>query len=241
MLIELIPTAYHVTPDKVINRLVVVFDILRSTTCMVTALTSGAKALYPAMNELEALELKASLSPKAVLLAGEEKGHKIPGFDLGNSPLEFATPQIKGKHIVMATTNGTVAIRRAAAAQQLLIGSFLNMTLLCDYILEQGLDITLVCAGTQGEFSLEDTLAAGMVINWLHRRVGNLVYPDLGLTAETLYRYYQDSLVLGISSSVNGRQLKDRQQCQDLRYSAHVNAMPILPIYQAGVISINKR
>lgn len=241
MIIEVIPTAQHITPEKVANGLVVVFDILRSTTCMVTALANGAKALYPAMNQQEALELKANLPFTGVLLAGEEKGLKIPGFDLGNSPQEFVTTKIKGKHIIMATTNGTLAIRRASSAQQLIIGSFLNMTVLCDYVLAQDSDLTLVCAGTQGKFCLEDTLAAGMLISWLRRRVSNLIYSDLALTAESLYRCYQDSLLLGISASENGRQLKDRQQCQDLRNSVHVNAIPILPMCHSGVITVNKR
>lgn len=240
MFIDVIPTAQHVNKEKVENKLVIVFDILRSTTCMVTALNSGAKAIYPALNRQEALQLQKALKPAGVLLAGEEQGEIIPGFDLGNSPQEFEHKRVKGKSIIMATTNGTVAIRRAAAAKEVVIGSFLNISLICDYLLQQNLDTVLVCSGTQGRFSLEDILAAGMVINWLRRRQSSLKYLDLATAAEGLYRSYQDNLLLGVSTSENGRNLKDRHQCQDLRYSVHVNAMDILPVLEQDRVILKK-
>ncbi len=117
----------------------IVFDVLRATSSMVTALANGAEALQPVSEIHEALELR-SKNPQ-LLLAGERDGLRIRGelsggvdFDLGNSPREFTRERIAGKRIAMSTTNGTRALRASLGAKQVLIGSFLNLSATVQFI-----------------------------------------------------------------------------------------------------------
>src|SRR5437867_5092825 len=145
----------------------VVLDILRATTSMMTALANGAEAIIPAGEIPEALAIKEE-KPE-VLLAGERNGLRILAdqtggidFDFGNSPREFVAEKVRGKTIVMTTTNGTRALRACAHAETVLIGSFLNLRAIVNWIRrELPPHLILVCSGTHSQATLADTLAAG--------------------------------------------------------------------------------
>src|SRR5437868_11481713 len=147
----------------------VVFDILRATTSMISALANGAEAIIPVAEISEALELRREHPD--YLLAGERDGVRIRSpltggidFDLGNSPREFTSERVQGRTIVMTTTNGTRALRACAGAKAVLIGSFLNLRATYVWIQEQRpSNLIIVCSGTFNEPALEDILAAGAI------------------------------------------------------------------------------
>src|SRR5438034_6231342 len=142
----------------------VVLDILRATTSMITALANGAEAIIPVGEIAEALAIKQQ-RPE-VLLAGERNGLRIRGdltggndFDFGNSPREFLPEKVRGKTIVMTTTNGTRALRACTRAEPVLIGSFLNLRATVNWLRrELPLHLILICSGTHNQAALEDTL-----------------------------------------------------------------------------------
>jgi 2-phosphosulfolactate phosphatase len=154
----------------------VVFDVLRATSTIVTALHNGAKAVIPVAEISEALALRQK--QPGVLLGGERDGVKIRAgqtgggdFDLGNSPREYTPEKVRGKTIVSTTTNGTRALRACAGAQTVLAASFLNLTATAQFIRRlQPAQILLVCAGTRKNMADEDVLAAGalgeMLVRW---------------------------------------------------------------------------
>src|SRR5215471_8182101 len=132
---------------------VVVFDVLRATSSMITGLGAGALEIFPVNSIEEARERK--LKEPELLLAGERGGLPPDGFDLGNSPDEFE--RTSGRRVVMTTTNGTAAIQRMLPAAELLIGALLNLDVIADYLFrKQPEQLLLVCAGTEEDFSLED-------------------------------------------------------------------------------------
>jgi 2-phosphosulfolactate phosphatase len=142
----------------------VVFDVLRATSTIATALHNGAKAVIPVAEISEALELKKSRPD--VLLGGERNGVRISSggidFDLGNSPREYTPTKVRGKTIVSTTTNGTRALRACAGAKMILAASFLNLGATAEFLRRNKIGIILiVCAGTGKNAALEDTLAAG--------------------------------------------------------------------------------
>lgn len=145
----------------------VVFDVLRATSTMVTALAHGAVGIQPVAEISEALACRQQ-APE-VLLAGERGGLRIGAaltggveFDLGNSPREFSAQRVAGRLIVMTTTNGTRAWRACGHAAEVLIGSFLNLRVTAHHLTAGRRErICLVCAGTGETAALEDTLAAG--------------------------------------------------------------------------------
>jgi 2-phosphosulfolactate phosphatase len=132
----------------------IVLDIFRATTSIVTSLANGCSSMIPVLSIDEAHAVAANMG--SVLFAGERQSIKIDGFDFGNSPLEFSRAKVQGQTIIMTTTNGTAAIKSTEGAYRTLIGSFVNAQAACVQAKQYGKDILIVCAGTDGLFSLED-------------------------------------------------------------------------------------
>src|SRR6266436_142793 len=191
----------------------VVFDILRASTTMITALANGAEAIIPVAEISEALALK-QLRPE-VLLAGERQGLRIrkdltggTEFDLGNSPREYTAEKVQGKTIVMTTTNGTRALRACAGAKTVLIGSFLNLRANYNWLQEQRpANLILVCSGTYDEPALEDILAAGAICERIWPFYAGGHTSDSAEVARRLYPLLQFDLLGAMKHSRNGRRL----------------------------------
>jgi 2-phosphosulfolactate phosphatase len=191
----------------------VVFDILRATSSMITALANGAEAVIPVAEISEALALRRRRPD--VLLAGERQGVRIRGeltggidFDLGNSPREFTPAKVRGKTIVSTTTNGTRALRACAGAKNTLIGSFFNLRATCQWLLEnRPHELILVCSGTHEEPAMEDLLAAGAVCErvWPHYAGGHI--SDAAEIARRIYPLLQSDLLTAMNFARNGRHL----------------------------------
>jgi 2-phosphosulfolactate phosphatase len=191
----------------------VVLDILRATTSMMTALANGAEAINPAGEIPEALAIKEE-RPE-VLLAGERNGLRIRAdqtggidFDFGNSPREFLPEKVRGKTIVMTTTNGTRALRACAHAETVLIGSFLNLRAIVNWIRrELPPHLILVCSGTHRQAALEDTLAAGALCERLWPYYASGQVADSAEIARRIYPLLQSDLVGAMKHSRNGQRL----------------------------------
>ena len=199
----------------------VVFDILRATTSMVTALSSGAKEIIPVTEIAEALALRKE-RPE-VLLAGERDGVRIRArltgsidFDLGNSPREFTPEAVAGRTLVMSTTNGTRALRACAGAKATLVASFLNLRATTNWLREKlPSSLLLVCSGTHEEPALEDILAAGALCErlWPHYAGGHV--SDSAELARRVYPLMQSNLLESMKSARNGRRLFAHPELRD--------------------------
>lgn len=192
----------------------VVFDVLRATSSMVTALTHGARAIHPAADIQEALRLKERM-PDA-LLAGERNGLRIPArmtggeeFDLGNSPREFTRNRVLGRPIIMTTTNGTRALRACQPAREVLVASLLNLDAVATVLLRSlpG-EVLIVCAGTVAQASFEDTVVAGALCDLLWSHYGDDEVADSAQVARELYRHHADHLPAAVATHArNARRL----------------------------------
>lgn len=199
----------------------VVFDILRATTSMVTALAAGAEAVIPVANIPEALAIRDERPD--VLLAGERNGLRIRAeqtgsidFDLGNSPRDFTADRVQGRTIVMTTTNGTRALRACENARAILISSFLNLRATIQWLRERNPEhVILVCGGTYEEPALEDTLAAGAVCErlWPQYAAGHV--SDSAEMARRLYPLFQANLLDAMKHARNGRRLLAHPELKD--------------------------
>lgn len=154
----------HCIPDDLRNEdiagcQVVVVDVLRATTTITTALVNGACGILP-VPEISAAVSDAKQSPLRPLLGGERDAKKIAGFDLGNSPLEYTRERIGDHYITLSTSHGTKAILRSIAAHAVFIGCFRNLTSVSRLVSQSPLPLHIVCAGTDGRPSIEDTLCA---------------------------------------------------------------------------------
>ncbi len=165
--IEVFLSAREVQPAELEERTVAVLDVIRATTVMVEALANGARAVIPVGSAEEAIKLAQGLGRDEALLCGERRGLKIEGFDLGNSPAEFTRTVVEGKRLIMSTTNGTQAFLAAEGAERTVVASLLNLSAAARAVAEVE-DLAVVCAGKEGRLSLDDAVAAGLLL----RRLG---------------------------------------------------------------------
>ncbi len=164
--LAVIATAAEIDPERMARASsVVVVDILRATTTILAALAAGAKRIIPLSTVEEARKVATTLSQRgeSLLLAGERGGKPLEGFDLGNSPQDFLPERVKGKTIVFTTTNGTLALKRSSAAQELIAGAFGNANAVWNRLRQRGGDAIVGCAGQEGTRACEDLLFAGWV------------------------------------------------------------------------------
>ena len=147
---------------KLAGRTVAVIDVLRATSTLIEALAHGARAVIPVDTVERAVRTAAEIGKGDVLLSGERGSLPIEGFHFGNSPAEFTEERVSGKTLVMTTTNGTAALLAAASAKRCVIAAFLNADAVAS-ALGDGDDATLICAGKEGRFALEDAVCAGLI------------------------------------------------------------------------------
>src|SRR6201986_256987 len=151
----------------------VIIDIFRATSSICYGIDNGAEAIIPVAEVEECIAYRDKES--SFLLAAERNGEVVAGFDFGNSPFSYAKEKVAGKTVVLTTTNGTQALHLSRGAKRVLVGSFLNLTALCNWLKEQQQPVLLVCSGWKNNFNLEDTLFAGAVAGQLK---GNYILDD---------------------------------------------------------------
>ena len=224
--VMLTPADLAAAPQAELARSVcVVLDILRASSSIVTALAHGARRVLPAASVAEARRLKRSFP--GALLAGEKNGLKIPGFELGNPPSEFSRSAVGGREVIMATTNGTRAIRACAGAEKTYVGAFLNLSAVvreaAPFLKSSGLDLKIVCSGTQEDFSWEDSVAAGAFAQAFRRRLARADFGDSALAALSLYLAEGKRLQASLGQGRNGRRLKSLGLARDIARCAQVD------------------
>ena len=225
-----------VQPADVQGRTVVVIDVLRASTTIAVALMNGAKAVLPAASTEEALRLAGNLEKGDVVLAGERKAQRVPGFALGNSPAEFTPEVVQGKTIVLATTNGTVALVAVQGAKQALVAGAVNFAVVvekCREVLTQEDGLLIVCAGTERQFALEDAFAAGRLAKVLLPPGGlrKVKVNDGALAALEIVRHFGERWLRALKASAHGQELAALGYRDDVKLAAQENPHPILPLY----------
>ncbi|USG63657.1 2-phosphosulfolactate phosphatase [Brevibacillus ruminantium] len=226
MRIEVVPTVEEIRHEHISNRVVIVIDVLRASSSIVTALASGFDAVIPVETIGQALALRMSGN----FLAGERHCRKIADFDYNNSPTQLASHQQKGGKLILTTTNGTRAIQKAERASSLFIGCFLNARACVQHALAQHLDVTLYCAGTRSEFALEDGLAAGLMIDIATAEQPEIQLCDLGKSMHASYLYLSNRLPELLSNTTTGKRLVQHQFHDDLAFCAQIDQYPLVPI-----------
>ncbi|WP_299825051.1 2-phosphosulfolactate phosphatase [uncultured Pontibacter sp.] len=210
------------------GKAVVAVDILRATSTMVTAFANGAADIIPVMN----LEDCQAFAAKGCLIAAERDGVKAEGFDLGNSPFAYMNGNVQGRTIAITTTNGTRAIHLSREADEIIIGSFLNLQAVADHLQELGLDVLVVCAGWKGKFNLEDTLYAGALVERL--KAAFAFENDATLASLYLYQTAKSDLLSFLRQSSHVRRLEHLEIHKDIEFCLQHDKFSVLPVWQQG-------
>ncbi|TDG37866.1 2-phosphosulfolactate phosphatase [Pedobacter changchengzhani] len=205
--------------------IVVVIDVLRATSSITYGIDNGAEAIIPVANVEDCLKYDG----KGYLLAAERNGEVVEGYDFGNSPFSYTTEKVKGKTIVLTTTNGTKALHLAhKRAHQVVIGSFLNLDVLCNYLKSQNKDVLLLCAGWKDQFNLEDTLFAGAVVEELEDDFD--FFDDSSVAAKDLYMLAKNDLRKYLYKSSHSSRLAKLNIEEDVVFCLQLNICKAIPV-----------
>ena len=224
-------------PQILSGRSVVVIDVLRATSVIVHAMSQGALEIIPVTTVEEAFQMARTFPPSITLLGGERGNHRIPGFDLGNSPREYVAEKVKGNRLILTTTNGTKAFHLISSGKEIMVGSFFNIGATAQRCLELDRDLLLFPSGDKGNFSMEDTVCGGMLIDLILRKGEETIsLTDASRAAHLLYQRFRANLVEALRLSNHGRDLIDLGLGDDLPYCAQIDITPIVPIFRKEVI-----
>jgi 2-phosphosulfolactate phosphatase len=235
--LDVFSSAHSFKEEDIRDRTVVMIDVLRASSTMVTALHNGARGIIAVEDMDDASKISHNLDAESFLLSGEKDGIKIEGYNLGNSPLEHIQEMVEDKTIILNTTNGTKAIRRCGLAEKIIVGSFLNLKAIVDHLQQLNEEVVLVCAGWRGRLSLEDILCAGNIIYELTGGQLPDEARDGAKVAFGLYEKFGDDIENCIKSSNYAVRLRDIVDEEDLSFCCQRSIMQVLPVLNEGIIS----
>jgi 2-phosphosulfolactate phosphatase len=237
----------HVTPDELAGRIVIIIDTLRASTVICTALANGAAEIRPTLTVEEARSAAAELRTQGrdregrVVLGGERGGVRIEGFDLDNSPAAYSRQAIGGATLVFTTTNGTAALLHASRAARVLVGCFANLSAVCDAVAEDQRPVHILCAGTHGEVSMDDCLAAGAMVERLSGAGRVLTSDDSALMCLHAWKSCGagQNLSAALATTRGGRPLVEMGFGADIERCAAIDSAPVVPEFHLprGVIT----
>ena len=230
----------EITPADVTGRVVAVVDVLRASSTIAVALANGAKAVVPLASSEEVVSRSKSLTRSEVKLAGERRSKTISGFDLGNSPLEYTKDVVEGKTIMLTTTNGTTAILAVQGASDLVVASYVNFSAVLAMLraaLRGGTDVTILCAGQDRRFALEDAACAGRYVQHITAKQAKADINDAAQAAMLIDKKYGTNVKRLLKSSAHGLALIEAGFEDDIAVCADVDSYPVLPVYQERQIT----
>lgn len=222
------PGEYEYFKDE--YEIVVVIDVLRATSAICAAFHNGIKSIIPVSTIEEAREYKA----KGYLVGAERKGQIVEGFDFGNSPYSYMNEALRGKEVVLTTTNGTKALDVAKDAETVVVGSLNNLDALSEWLAEQDKNILCLCSGWQDKFNLEDTICAGAISEYLIGTGKFTSSEDSSIAAKYLYLSAWDRYMGFLKASSHRRRLKNLNLNEDIKYCLTPNLTNVIPILKDG-------
>ena len=218
---------------EISNSIVVIIDILRATSTIATAIQNGAKSVIPVDSVADCIKLGKQMD---VITAGERDGQIAEGLQYGNTPAQYTSGFIKGKTLVLTTTNGTRLLHMALAAnaKEIITGSFCNISAVCDYLASQNTNVVLACAAWKNKVNIEDVLFAGAVINRIKNNF--TIDCDASQIAETIYLQANGDLFnfLKIKNASHYHRLMQFGFEEDIRFCLTEDTANKLILYSGG-------
>jgi 2-phosphosulfolactate phosphatase len=222
------------TPDlmhlyDVSDKTVVVVDILRATSCMVTAFAHGVDCIMPFAD----LESCRGMNKQGYVTSGERNGEKVDGFDKGNSPFEYME-EIRGKKVAFTTTNGTLAISKSIEARDVVIGAFLNLSAVASYVVGSPNNILIVCAGWKGRVNLEDTLFAGALVSKVKEQIATDC--DSAVASSHLYEIAKGDMLKFLKKASHIKRLNRLGIQEDIKFCLTEDTYDVVPRLNEGIL-----
>ncbi|APQ72534.1 2-phosphosulfolactate phosphatase [Clostridium botulinum] len=234
MNIDIVISADHIDEKRLINKTVIIIDILRATSVITTAINNGCKKVIPVLTVEEAKDI-AKNSEEDIILGGERNALKIDGFNFSNSPLEYTKKYVEGKTVVLSTTNGTRAINNSFNAKTILISALINSKATAKAIDKLHEDLIIINSGTNGQFSIDDFICSGYLIDCLYNIRKDLELSDIAKTAHYIYTNNKD-IESFVKKATHYSRLKSLNLEKDLEYCFQKDIIDVVPQYKDGYI-----
>jgi 2-phosphosulfolactate phosphatase len=222
------------------DKTIVVIDVLRASTTITYAMNSGAREVIPVASVDQAMKIVGNLFSTSTMLCGERGGKRIEGFKLGNSPSEYTKEAVEGKALILTTTNGAVALTKAKHARHCFIGSFVNISAVVRALSElrdiEETGLVIICSGREDDFSLEDSVCAGMLLSKLKEKIPAIELTDSARTVLSDYDTYGSNIYETIRESDHGKYLASIGFENDIKVASEIDSVPIVPVLEQTVI-----
>lgn len=235
MNIDVIISADYIRDDIINNKTVVVIDMLRATSVITTAVMNGCKEVIPTLTIEEALKKRDEIGKENCILGGERKAVKIDGFDFSNSPLEYTEDKVKGKTIILSTTNGTRTLTSCLSAEKIYTGCILNGGAIAKKLVEENHDVVIVNSGTNGQFSMDDYICTGFILKEMMNLTSKLYLSDIAKSAVKAYEFQPDILSY-IKDARHYNVMLNLNLQKDIKYCVQKNITKVVPQYKEGHI-----
>jgi len=216
------------------DAIVVVTDILRASSAIVTAFMNGVERIIP----VGTLEEAKAFKKKGFMVAAERDGIVRDFADFGNSPYNFTPERVRGNEIIYSTTNGTNAIQLASSGSQVLIGAYLNISALAKHIREAGKDLLILCAGWKNKYNLEDSLFAGALSQMVLEDPGFYTMCDATLGAVDLYDAVKGDLLGYIDKVAQRHRLKANGLDDVIGYCHEFDHTDFIPVLEENYLRL---
>lgn len=235
MKIDIIISADDIIESKLENKIAVVIDMFRATSVIVTALNNGCEEVIPFLTIEETLESSEELNREEYILGGERRAVKIDGFDLSNSPLEYTKEVVENKKVLITTTNGTRTLTKSNSAKRIIIAAMINAKAVADKLLEINEDVVIINAGTNGNFSMDDYICSGYIINEMLKVDNNIELTDISKTANMIYENNSD-IISYVKEATHYSVMKLLEIDNDIEYCIKKSIVNNVPEYKDGKI-----
>lgn len=236
MKIDVITFKDKLRDNLLLGNTVIVVDVLRCTTSLITAVLNGAGKIIPTTDPGEAVGLASRIGTRECVIGGERGGLKLADFTIGNSPFEYSKEMVAGRTVIVSTSNGTAAICAAKSARRVLLGALINCDAVAKMAAGCGDDILIVCAGTDGVVSADDLFAAGAIINRIRSYANNCEITDIGAISEHLYLSVRSGK-FDLSSTCHYSRLMRLGFQKDIEYCMQEDITDCVPIYANDIIT----
>lgn len=222
---------------------VIVIDVLRASNSIITAVDNGCRRVLPVVEIYEAKTLAVRFASEQALLCGEREARMIPGFDLGNSPVEYKAERVRNRTLIFCSTNGSQAMTRAGVAAKAVVGSFANVSAVVEKLKSEN-HIAILCAGLRQRLSLEDTTCGGAFVDALLRsRPSGWKLNDAAATAQALFLQHAKDLVSMAQASEHGKYLSHLGADEDIKLCTQVDStatVPIIKVDNSRLVTVSK-
>jgi len=222
------------------NKSAVVIDVLRSSTTLLTAFNNGLKRFLVVDSPIDAPDYRETLNNDRVLLGGTENHQFIAGFNAGDILEDYRPSVVQGKELIYYNADTSPAVRKACFARHMFLGGFLNITALAKALIDAESDVAIICAGTGGNFSIEDGLAAGNLVNALDALGAKLTLSEYAFLLQNTYNAYNADLLGAIQYSKTYHALQPMGLEKDIQHALTQDAYDFAPTLYDNWVTVKE-